>query len=106
MPDLTRDFPSLARFRRQSPSFAKLLKRTQRPLVLRLRESLRLSYRLLSPISACSILQPGKMRGRAFRQGLEDAKKRQLERSSPPSKLDVASQVKLTHRAERDLDLL
>ena len=34
MPDLTRDFQPLTLFRRRSSAFAKLLKKTQRPLVL------------------------------------------------------------------------
>jgi hypothetical protein len=49
------------------------------------------------------------MRARAFAKVwrmLRSAGPARLEKSSPPSKQDVAYQVRLTYRAERDLDLL
>jgi hypothetical protein len=76
MPDLTRDFQSLARFRRQSSSFTRLLKKTQRPLVLAVKGKPELvvqtaeSYQRLFDLAAHQDAREG------IRQGLEDAKKR------------------------------
>ena len=76
MPDLTRDVQSLARFRRQSSSFARLLKKTQRPLVLTVKGQPALvvqtaeSYQRLLDLAARHDAREG------IRQGLEDAKKR------------------------------
>ena len=76
MPDLTRDFQSLTRFRRQSSSFARLLKETQRPLVLTVKGKPALvvqtaeSYQRLLDLAALQDAREG------IRQGLGDAKKR------------------------------
>ena len=76
MPDLTRDFQSLARFRRQSSSFAKILKKTQRALVLTVKGKPALvvqtaeSYQHLLDLAALNDAREG------IRQGLADAKKR------------------------------
>jgi PHD/YefM family antitoxin component YafN of YafNO toxin-antitoxin module len=78
MPDLTRDFQSLARFRRQSSSFARLLKKTQRPLVLTVKGKPELvvqtaeSYQRLLDLAARQDAREG------IRQGLEDAKKHRV----------------------------
>jgi prevent-host-death family protein len=75
MPDLTRDFQSLAHFRRQSSSFARLLKKTQRPLILTVKGKPALvvqtaeSYQRLLDLAALQDAREG------IRQGLEDAKK-------------------------------
>lgn len=68
-----------------------------------------MSFKPLNPISAFSTLLPVKMPARAFARAWRMRRSTgsgQLEKSLPPSKQDVAYQVKLTHRAERDLDLL
>lgn len=75
MPDLTRDFQPLARFRRQSSSIARELKKTQRPLVLTVKGKPALvvqtpeSYQRLLDLAALHDSREG------IRQGLEDAKK-------------------------------
>ena len=76
MLDLTRDFQSLSFFRRRTATFAKLLKKNQRPLILTHKGKPELvvqsaaAYQRLLDIAARQDAVEG------IRQGLEDAKKR------------------------------
>jgi PHD/YefM family antitoxin component YafN of YafNO toxin-antitoxin module len=82
MPDLTRDFQSLARFRRQSASFAKLLKKTQRPLILTVKGKPALVVQTAQSYQRLLDLAAGQDAREGIRQGLEDAKKRMTRPAS------------------------
>jgi PHD/YefM family antitoxin component YafN of YafNO toxin-antitoxin module len=75
MLDLTRDFQSLSFFRRKTATFAKLLKKSQRPLILTHNGKPELviqsaaAYQRLLDLAAHQDAHEG------IRQGLEDARK-------------------------------
>jgi PHD/YefM family antitoxin component YafN of YafNO toxin-antitoxin module len=91
MPDLTRDFQPLTLFRRRSSAFAKLLKKTQRPLVLTVNGKPELvvqtaeSYQRLLDLAAHQDAREG------IRQGLDDARK---ARSRPAREVFASFEAK------------
>ncbi len=91
MPNVIRDSQSLTRFSRQSSAFTKLLKKTQRPLVLTIHGKPELvvqtaqSYQRLLDLAAQQNPREG------IRQGLDDAKK---GRSLPAREVFAAFEAK------------
>ena len=75
MLDLTRDFQSLSYFRRRTAAFAKLLKKSNRPLVLTHKGKPEIVVQSAAAYQRLLDLAAGQDALEGIRQGLDDAKK-------------------------------